>query len=265
MIKNTFFLAALTLLHAAPLQAALIAHEPFNYESPTITSSTVAGGQGFTGNWIVGQGSITVASNLNYSGVPSSGSAGVSNGPTRGKELLATPIDTGLTVYTTFILKGGGNAGSDGAGFILTGLTGNLFVGFGSEYTATESRFGMGSIDGGNSWANPTSFSIATQNLSTTETYFIALKTSGDTTNLWINPPIADLVAGTMNVPNLTMGGVILGSVTGFGLNSPSAATTIDEVRIGTDWASVAGVPEPSGAGIIAVAGLILLSRRRKS
>lgn len=265
MTKLTLPAGAVVLLAiASPLNAALIAYESFNYSS--ISGGTATTGSGFNGSWVVGQGGVNVTTGLTYSTLPSEFSAGQTTGPTRAKESLASPITSG-TVFTTLLLKNSGNSGGDGAGFILSGTSGNLFVGFGAGFSADQTGFGLGAIGSGNGWGNPTSFTNAA-NISNTAIHFIALSTdlATNSTSLWINPTVANVAAGTLGTPSLTISSVTLGSITGIGMNAISAQTTIDEVRIGDSWASVAGVPEPSAsAGIFGIGGLILLLRRRGS
>jgi len=265
MMKYTLPLGALALLAvSSPLNAALIAYESFNYTS--IANGTAATGTGFSGNWNVGQGSIAVTTGLTYSGLPSDASSGRTTGAARAKETLASPITSG-TIFTTLLLKNSGNSGGDGAGFILSGSSGNLFVGFGAGFSADETGFGLGAIGSGDGWGNPTSFTSAA-NISNTAVHFIAISTNlaTNSTSLWINPTAANVAAGTLGAANLTINSVTLGTITGIGMNAISAQTTIDEVRIGDSWASVAGVPEPStSAGLIGIGGLFLLLRRRNS
>lgn len=264
MMKHTLPLGALGLLAvSAPLNAALIAYESFNYAS--IANGTASTGTGFGGNWNVGQGSIAVTTGLTYSGLPSEFSSGRTTGAARAKESLASPITSG-TIFTTLLLKNSGNSGGDGAGFILSGTSGNLFVGFGAGFSADQTGFGLGAIDSGNGWGNPSGFTSAA-NISNTAIHFIAFSTNlaTNSTSLWINPTPANVAAGTLGAANLTISSVTLGSITGIGMNAISAQTTIDEVRIGDSWASVAGVPEPTSAGLIGIGGLVLLLRRRDS
>jgi hypothetical protein len=89
-----------------------------------------------------------------------------------------------------------------------------------------------------------------------------------DVSNLWINPTATTF--GTVSAPTATLtavGGTDLASINQFiirGANG-SPAGEIDELRVGSSWASVTpvAVPEPASA-VLGAFGLLALLRRRR-
>jgi hypothetical protein len=263
MIKHIPQIAAFALLPATQIHAALLAYEPFDYAS--IGNGTAVTGDGFAGNWNIGQGGLSVTTNLTYPGLPTEASAAKSLNATRALATLDSPVTSGV-VYATLLLQGGGNSGADKVGFMLTGTTSSLFVGFGDGFSGSDTWFGMGEIGGGNTWGNPTSFTngVAASN---TAVHFVLLEVNLTTNaiNLWLDPTAANVAAGTPGSATQSIN-VALGNITGFGINAIGGALpTIDEVRVGDTMAAVAGIPEPGAAALLGVAGLTLLLRRRKA
>ena len=268
-MKNKFkYLLAVSLFQAAPLHAELNAYEPFDYSSG-VANGTTATGAGFSGTWNIGQGGLNTTTGLVLTGLPTADNSVQSSGPTRALESLATPITTG-TNYVSFLLQGTGNSGGDGVGFILSDSSGSLFVGFGGGFSPSETIFGMGTIDSGNMWANPTAFAPFGRISNTDLNYLVLETTLGSSgVNLWINPAVASVASASLGAADLTYSGVSLGTITGFGYNVIGGALPIlDEVRLGTTLPDVAGVPEPStaalaGLGALGLGAFALLRRRR--
>ncbi|MEX1111236.1 MAG: PEP-CTERM sorting domain-containing protein [Chthoniobacterales bacterium] len=259
---------ALSLLQAAPLCASIIAYEPFAYNSG-IANGATATGTNFSGTWNIGQGGLTTTPGLDLAGLPTTANSVKASGATRALESLAAPVTTGTT-YLSFLLQGTGNSGGDTVGFILSGSTGSLFVGYGGGFTQTETLFGVGTIDSGNMWANATAFTSFGPISNTALNYLVLETTVGSPgVNLWINPAVAAVASASLGAANLVYSSVSLGNITGFGYNAIGGALPIlDEVRFGTSFADVAGVPEPStaalvGLGALGFGALALLRRRR--
>jgi len=89
-----------------------------------------------------------------------------------------------------------------------------------------------------------------------------------DTASFWINPSSTDFALGA--APTATFSGLTGSTRTSldrFFLRQDSTTLTpslqIDELRVGTTWADVTPVPEPSTILAVASGGLLLLARRR--
>jgi PEP-CTERM motif len=97
----------------------------------------------------------------------------------------------------------------------------------------------------------------------------------GDTTvfdnaYMWVNPDpnveplIANAAAssiGAFDFSNLDAMRPFVGNLNGA---SPAGQLLLDEVRIGTDYASMSAVPEPGAVALVTLGGLGLLLRRRR-
>jgi len=103
---------------------------------------------------------------------------------------------------------------------------------------------------------------------------FVSGATNNDIARLWINPSSTDFGAESAPLSTLAItnaaGTDLTNGVNGFLLRgaSGSPAGTMDELRIGSDWASVTPVPEPSTYAMLALAGAgfagYVIRRRRR-
>jgi hypothetical protein len=107
--------------------------------------------------------------------------------------------------------------------------------------------------------------------LSLGQTYWVvmALDLATDRSSLWVNPvDESSLSVTATDAFSFAAGGQINAfalrqGVSGSSPNQGAFGTlTLDDLRVGTSWASV--VPEPSSAGILLVGGLLGVLARRK-
>jgi hypothetical protein len=100
-----------------------------------------------------------------------------------------------------------------------------------------------------------------------------------DFARMWVNPDPNSSEAANSG-PGLTVGnalkvvatatdghGINTGQITNFFLrNNGSApdAFQIDELRVATSWEDVMSIPEPAGAGLLALGGIVLAGRSRR-
>jgi hypothetical protein len=237
--------------------AALLFSEGFNYTA----DATLVPNDGWTG----GNANITVGSgNLTFPGLPDLG----------GPNLLSVSNGAAGTAYALYANQ---NSGQVYYSFLLNALA----LGTGNRYL-TALNPGANTPNGGSDalsvyvYSNNT-FGLRTANISAVHTvpfslnttYFIVVSYDFDNTqaNMWVNP----IPGGAQGAADMTLAGD--GSVTDIdnvGFKAQSDATgayLIDTLRVGTTWADVNPVPEPStfalaAAGIGLMFGMI---RRRRS
>jgi hypothetical protein len=130
--------------------------------------------------------------------------------------------------------------------------------------TAMQSGTGAGNIQ----WSS--AFTPSTDTIFLVGAYEFVAGTNNDKAYMWINPSVSDFGALTPPAPTLTSapGGSIADSfpsISTFNLrnvNTVGSATAVfDELRVGTDWASVT-TPEPSAFVMMGLAGLFAFARR---
>jgi hypothetical protein len=110
------------------------------------------------------------------------------------------------------------------------------------------------------SWDTTDLFSINTT-LFIVGSYTFNPGTGNDVSALWINPTIGSATAPSATVS--ATGGTDLSTVASFVLCDRIATEPtgiLDELRIGTTWADVTGVPEPSTVSLAGFGALALLS-----
>lgn len=134
---------------------------------------------------------------------------------------------------------------------------------------ASGSNFNIGLSNRSNSTPN---YAIGTYSLSTTYflvgSYTFNSGTGDDASSLWIDPISSSFGADTAPTPSLTAtGGTDMTAISQFLIRGAAGSPSgiMDELRIGTTWASVTPVPEPSTWALAGLgAGLVLWRLRRK-
>jgi len=261
-------------------RAATVASD--NFESyPTGGVTGQNGGTGFTSAYVSDNtAAVNVAAeSLSYSGGPVSSSGGSKDlqVSAAGTNLGASGVDNGTlgrtyaaqagTVYFSLLLRTNATANNEFFQVGLANSTGGepaLSIGA-SGASAAAFDFFVRSPGG----SQTTSTTVMNPN----QTYFLvgkASKVSGSTTynqiDLFVNPSTATEPA-TATVSRT--GDSTLASLST--LNVRTARFTagdifsVDNVTIGTTYADVVPVPEPAAAGLFALAGGVLLVRRRRT
>jgi hypothetical protein len=250
MKKNLLFIFAMLILavNVSWSQSTLPYHEGFDY--PVGDSLPMHGWTGING----GDQILVTAGSLSYSGLATSIGNKVSfDASGRDFQRTITPQTTG-TVYMSYILQ------VTGLGSLNT--TGGYFTGFGASPTTF----------GATSWIkqNGTGFSLGVNAKSTVTytvwdatalplntpvlvvvSYEIVDGTINDIAKMWINPAAGSLGGGSAPTPTLTVtnGAADLAQLDRIFLRQDYSTATpfidIDEIRVGTSWASV--TPTSSG------------------
>jgi hypothetical protein len=254
--------SASTFLATSITHAALTAYEPFNYANigGELNGQSGSGSFGFSGAW-VSDPSITVGSGSLVSPVQPLSTSGnamtsVAYGANRyiPRTLLSTLGAAGTTSYVSFLMRPEGIL-HQGAfeGWFDFSLQGDRItnVGMGS-FTNT---YGL-EVGGTSTFTNLNAVVGAT-------TLFVLRVdfTAGvDTLRLYVNPQPG---AGEPAVASTSQNNIDIGTINHIELDGPGAYT-FDELRIGTTYADVVPVPEPSASCLAAVAVFSMLCRKRK-
>jgi hypothetical protein len=245
--------------------AAVAAYEGFSYPGGTnINGAGGAGSFGFVDNWQVSNDySVASGSLPSPTGTLSTTGNSLSHpNPVQGHVLrtLSSPLGApGTTAYFSFLLRPDGTLGQGVAngyfGIFLQGTGTSLFMG--KPGTSAAANYDIESEGGG----GPASSSVSPV---VGQSVFIVVRatfTPGiDTFQLYLNPAPG---APEPLSPNATKSDSDVGTLTQLGIDS-GGAFSVDEIRIGSSFADVSPVPEPSSCALL-TGGLIVLARRRNS
>lgn len=271
-------LSALLLAAVAPLShATLLVSETFSgYGSgPAVGSSTYLPdqttlGTGLSGTWASGDSYAWVSNAGDLAAPLNSGSLADSSGTKlvfsggstpSAYATIASPLSTvSTTYYVSFVAQFSNGSSANFSG---------LWLGNGGTYIL---RLGTGD---GARWgiSDGTTVLSATGTTSSTAAFLVYAITFGaagganDSVSLYVNPG----VSGQPAIATATWSGLSLNDASANRLmlrgNTNNPNNQIDNIRIGTTYADVAAVPEPSayglaGAGLLA-AGAVFRRRKR--
>lgn len=258
---------------ALAARAQLVAYEPFNYTvSNNVAGSVLAG----VGTWAAlnsGTAPSIAAGNLTVSGLQAStgNSAALPGGNHQEAVLPLASTNTG-SLYFSIALNV--TSQPTAATYTLAFSTGNTNFGAVVFTQASGSGYQIGFSNrssGSTITYDPTVYSLNSTILLVGRYDFVS-GTGNDTSALWINPASATFGADAAPSATLTSsGGSDLAAISQFLLRGTTGSpiSTVDELRIGTTWASVtpAAVPEPSvyamAFGVLAI-GATLWRRSRR-
>ncbi|MEJ5238671.1 PEP-CTERM sorting domain-containing protein [Limisphaera sp. VF-2] len=276
--------ACLNGAYAVPLPYA----DGFNYAEGERLGGTTSGVNWTAGN-STGTGSATIASgaSLTYPGLPSLGGLGVlstgvpSSNRDRGVVIapdinsLANWSDLGA-LYVSYLLRV--DEGPTGNPRLLSAYRdstggGGGFTPSGGLFVGTDLKLGVAKVANNDiAWtADP---------LTSGQVYLVVWRyryvdgADNDELALWVNPPAGSFGAAESSVPAPTV--VTTTGADDVGINSfhftvrstgqaqynGGGTYALDELRVGTTWASVV-VPEPSAAALLGLGGLALWRLRR--
>jgi hypothetical protein len=290
--------AALSVASSAP--AGLIVYEPFDYTANTrvlgqTNSSTgtpwrLAAGSSATDTTAinVASGNLTAPPELptpvgNSATINGNGSlSGAANRLAFSTGSTGFVADSGNTVYYSLLLRGDSLSGSNntiGGFFIGLNNTGDTATTSNPSAVAAKiqaridptdgTKYDLGifrnvtATTGATSWSGP---------LDLGSTHFIVASieqvagTGNDIARMWIDPDpstFAGPTAPAATRTDSTTGGTDIGVFSIILRQSPAPFFTMDELRIGTDWAAVTA-PEPASVTLILLGCTVVLAGTRR-
>ncbi len=265
-------IAAVTVLPAATI--AQTNYEGFDFAGPALAGN--ASGTGwFTGStWSVSSGGFNVGSgSLDAGDLATAGNHVVSttNGANIAARRMASAAPSSGEFWASIVVDANGLGGGLTFNNAATGQL-NLF----SDTFATRARVGFG-INGANFFykldgASGAPINVSVAGATNAPTLLVA---KFDVTNglfsMWANPTLggANPTGGTSVASNVAFtrsGATFAGDVSFAGLSANWGGVQLDEVRLGTSFADVTPIPEPSTYAALAglgVLGLAAVRRRR--
>lgn len=277
ILASTFCL----LVPALPVHAALIAYEGFNYAEPGGTSvAGLNGGTGWDEAYPVPSGTIDLQPGLTFGPIGSAGdqagrfSTGSANfGTGRDWEDASGPLANGTTYYYSFLIHPTNNVTNNARGTVMimkSTTSGDSQNGFGlridNNGTSPQFKVWSPAQAAGPNLDFPGGYN---------QTYLVVGKITIDTAGTSVNAlSLYNAAAGIPGTEPVTFASSIPSVWTGnaetlrptfagraFGNSAPYS---VDEIRIGTTFADVVPVPEPT-AGVFALLGTVgmILHRRR--
>jgi hypothetical protein len=254
--------ATFTLSGLSSAKAQLIASDEFDYSSSNLDGQ--GGGVGWGDTWGGGSANFSITSGLTYSSLQTLGNAVTGGGQTY--RTLSAPVASSGSVYVAFLLnQSSANYANVG---VFSGSTELVSIGdtyTGSGPSSTYSFNASSNVPG----AGGGVYVSSGVSIDTTSTQLLVLEI--DNSNplqtsfyMYLNPAIggaAPLQSTAVASFVATAGGFTFDRV-----RIEDAGGTIDELRIGSDFASVTPVPEPTTMGLLLMAGggAAMAIRRRK-
>ena len=249
---------AITGLLAASAQAGVVAYEGFDYTAGTVLHPTANGGTGWASAWVLrdSAGLKVATSGLSYPGLPSS--VGLALTPVVGEadqELRKMSSSVTGVSYISFLVQ----TRSNGASFLRVGPDGGEFASFGVKGTT---------LFANNSFTHDASDSLGTTGaLAAGVTHLIVAKVdllNGGLLSVYADPtagaaePASPAVTYAITAPisydTIAVAGVWVGTTN----------VLFDEIRVGTTFADVTSVPEPTSIALLGAAAMGLIARRRR-
>ncbi|HEV2692548.1 MAG TPA: hypothetical protein VG347_06590 [Verrucomicrobiae bacterium] len=226
---------------AAP---AFSAYESFNYPQGDLVNGTPSTGTGFAGNWSCGvNGSIV--SGLSYPNLSAANNALQSSSTFQLESLSTVPSGIG-TIWVSFIFNQAGDNGGNRDGFVMEDSTGKGVMFAYQQFQATFGEPGITTVNGFTAVGSQLGNSTVTQTYNANNFYVVKLSYSGGALNgvsVYSNPTAGP---GQANPPapdfsvSSGLGGIGVLSVLGV-LHQGGVSIKVDEVRVGTNYASVVG------------------------
>lgn len=278
--KSSLLLVALTMCVAATsASAAVIAYDGFssaNYttgqllgQNPTITGFTGA----WTNNAVVYEGGA--ASALTYNGIASNDTGGAFSNSVGGRTgrvfstMLGGNVVSGThTYYISLMIKNAVINVANYRAFELDSQFGNRNFQLGSAADTGFTNWGMRvtTATSTNIVANSGVAAVANSTVFAVVKLTYSDVAAGDSVSLWIDPTNLGSESLSTNFVSLTGFDFLHNSARDMQLASFSGAGTSywDEIRIGTAWADVTPVPEPSAFVLFGIGSLCFVAMRAR-
>ena len=284
-MKTTPFLNGLALLALAlafvttPAHATLMAYEGFastNYTAGPLTGQNPVV-SGFTNAWTAVNTNFFAggaSQALTYSNIVSDdtgGSYSTTNINSRATRAMSTVLGGNLvsgtnTYYISLMMQVSTVATNNYRAFELENQFGNRNFQFGAAADTGSTNWGMRVETATSTFLTNVSTVTAVAN----ETVFAVIKlryssaASDDAVSLWVNPSDLSSEAGSTNFVTLSgfdfrgnsASNISLARFTG------SGSASWDEIRVGTAWADVTPVPEPSTVALLSLTGIAAIAYR---
>jgi hypothetical protein len=226
---------------AAP---AFSAYESFNYSQGDLVNGTPTTASGFTGNWSCGVNGVIV-SGLSYPNLGGTNNA-LQSSSTFQLESLSTAPSGISNIWVSFIFNQAGDNGGNRDGFVMEDSTGKGVMFAYQQFQATVGQPGITTVNGFTAVGTQLAHSSVTQTYNANNLYVVKLSYSGGAlsgVSVYSNPtagpgqttpPTADFSVSS------GLSGIGVLSVLGV-LHQGGISLTVDEVRVGTNYASVVG------------------------
>lgn len=277
--RSLMCVAAFAAAGLATAHAQLIAYESFNYTAGSnVAGNTLSG----VGTWVIqntGVAPSVASGNLSVTGLQASaGNSALLPGGNYQEALL--PFTNTLnssnpgSIYFSLALNVTGQPTA--ATYTLGFATGNTNYGAAifTQASGAGYQIGFSNRSSGSTVTYDSTVYALNSTVFLVGRYDFVSGTGNDTSALWINPSSATFGAGAAPTATLSSsGGSDIAAINQFLLRGANGSpiATVDELRIGTTWASVTPaatpVPEPSTyaalAGAVALLGVMVQRRRR--
>jgi hypothetical protein len=241
--KRIFLFTLLFALAATNALAALIAYEPFDYPAGNTYNGVTPTGTGWTGAWSGGAATVN-SFGLTYPGLPTANLSLVNLGANGYVNHIASAPNTG-SVWASFLLVQGSDAGGNRNGIILEDATGAGIMFSYQQYSGSQGKPCLMAMSGTTSVGSQIGTSANLQTYQNTNFYVLEFTyTSGvvSSISVYSNPTAGQ---GTPPSPDFTVSSGLPGfaALYNFGLYESGGPATIDtdEWRVGTTFGDVVG------------------------
>lgn len=281
---HTIFRHAVLLVLFLPLSASatLLLYDGFDYTAGSLVGQNE--GTGFKTAWA--NSGTAAASSVISNGAEYTDSTGIQLLSHGGKVSVSATDTSG--VFRTFDPITAASGGTTTYWVSFLGNTSGMWTQTGGSYSAAlvlrngnTELLAVGAFGTTDAWrvrANGTTYSSATGIASSSSEAFIVMRIDIDTTTggadsvyLWVDPALAttpSIAASTVSITGTNLWDSFSLSLLRIGTMDGGAHTskaiTLDELRVGTDFANVAPIPEPAAQAIMSGSLILMIAALRR-